>query len=109
MRPSISREFSVNQGMGLYLQLYNFGIDQSSLLPDLTVDYRVFRDNRTVLEVSDPDGESVHFFSGRRVVLVRPLPVNLLEPGNYRVEVHVRDGILNQELSSSEQFVLASQ
>jgi GWxTD domain-containing protein len=109
MRPSISKEFSVSQGMGLYLQLYNFGIDQSSLLPDLTVDYRVFKDDRTVLEVSDPTGESVHFFSGRRVVLVRPLPVNLLEPGNYRVEVHVRDGILNQELSSSEHFVLSPQ
>jgi len=108
VRPSLSREFPQNQSLGLYLQLYNFGIDQASLAPSLTAEYKVFRGNKPVLEMTDNSGASVRFFSGQRIVLVRQLPVNLLDPGAYRVEVKVHDTIKNQDVSATDQFVLVA-
>ncbi len=99
LRPSLSHEFPANQSLGVYVQAYNFGIDQASLTPQLETHYRIFREGRKVLEVTDLDGSSVRTYSADRLVLVRQLPVNLLE-------VEVRDGIKNQRVVASSEFSL---
>jgi GWxTD domain-containing protein len=108
IRPSLSKVFPSNQSLGVYFQVYNFGVDQASFAPRLEAEYRVFRDNRLVLEVSDETGESVQLVSSGRVVLVRRLQVNLLDPGQYRIEVRVRDAIRDEELVMNDRFELVS-
>lgn len=108
IRPSMSKAFSVDKSLGVYFQLYNFGIDQSSLTPRITAHFKVSKGSRTVLELTDDGGESVHFFSGSRIILIRDLQVNLLEPGDYRVEVRVEDLIKNEEILISDTFKLTA-
>ncbi len=108
IRPSLSKVFPLNQSLGVYFQVYNFGLDQTSFAPDLAADYRVFRDDRLVLEVSDEAGESIQLVSSGRLVLVRRLQVNLLDPGRYRLEVRVRDAIKGEELVVNDRFELVS-
>jgi hypothetical protein len=106
LRPSLNKTFSFNQSLGVYLQVYNFGIDQTSLAPNIESNFRIYRGDRMVLEIEDPDQRSIHFFSSGRIVLVRQLQVNLLSPGDYRLEVQVRDLIKDEEITATDRFKL---
>ena len=104
IRPSVRKVFSVASPLAVYFQLYNVGIDQTSLRPSLQVSYTVLRSGEPVVEVIDEEGESVQFFSDQRVVLIRKLPVESLESGDYRVKVTVRDEITNQVVTVRDNF-----
>lgn len=107
VRPNLSKTFAAQSPLAVYLQLYNTGIDQTTLTPSLSVTYKVLDQNdQTVLEVMDESGESIQFFSGQRVVLIKDLPVQQLQPGSYRLQVEVRDRIKNEVVSSKDSFEL---
>lgn len=108
VRPSLSKVFPANGNLGVYLQVYNTGIDQTTLAPSLRVNYRVMKDDRPVLDVVDESGESIQFFSGQRVVLIKGLPVAGLEPGKYRVEIEIQDRIADQSITAQEEFQLTA-
>ena len=104
VRPSLSKMFTGDNPVSVYLQVYNMGIDQASLSPSLEVGYAILRDGKPLGKVVDREGGSIHYFSGQRVVLVQTLPVGQLRPGDYRVEVEVRDNIRDQVVTASDNF-----
>ena len=106
VRPSLTNRFLLANPLGVYLQVYNASLDQSSRLPSLEIRYSIWRDGSHVREATDTSLNSVQFSSGRRIVLVKPLPIDDLAPGKYRVKVTVRDRILDQAVSASEEFEL---
>ncbi|MGH9339821.1 MAG: GWxTD domain-containing protein [Acidobacteriota bacterium] len=108
IRPNLSKTFSLADRIGVYMQLYNFGMDQTSLAPGIETQFKVLKDAKIILEVEDRNGEWVHFFSGQRIVLVRDLPTSLLDPGTYKLEVIIRDLIKGQEVTLVDQFHLTS-
>ena len=104
VRPSLSKTFSGDNPVSVYLQVYNVGIDQASLTPSLEVGYTILRGGEPLGKVVDGKGRSIHYFSGQRVVLVQTLPVGQLKPGDYRVEVEVRDNIRDQVVTANDTF-----
>lgn len=104
IRPSLNRVFNINRPIGLYFQLYNLSFDQSTLEPALTVNYEVRRDGQTVWESVDKEGKSIQFFSERRTVLIRDLPVDQLVPGAYQVVVKATDRITDQTVTVADRF-----
>jgi len=104
VRPNLKKAFRPRDPFWVYLQLYNAGLDQSTLAPSLKVTYRIFCNERRMLEIVDQSGETVQFFSGQRVVLTSQLPISNLKPGAYRVEVAVEDRISQQSTKTSEVF-----
>ncbi len=104
IRPSVTQVFSAANPLAVYFQLYNVAIDQTSLMPSVQVSYTVLRGGKPVVEVIDEEGESVHFFSPERVVIIRKLPVENFEAGDYRVKVTIRDKIKNQVVTIREAF-----
>ncbi len=105
IRPSLTRSFQAVGDMAVYLQLYNTGVDQTTLAPSISVNYRVVDDQgRAVMELEDDAGESVQFFSGQRVVLIKQFNLAKLSPGRYTVQIQVRDRIRNEDLSLSGRF-----
>ncbi|MDA2929893.1 GWxTD domain-containing protein [Acidobacteria bacterium AH-259-O06] len=107
IRPSLSKSFSLDKSVSVYLQVYNAGIDQTTLAPSIEAIYRIFRGEKPVLELTD-NGESVQYFSGQRVVLLKTLPIVVLETGEYRIEVQVRDHINDQAITVADQFQLTA-
>ncbi len=93
IRPSIDKSFSKKLPLGVYLHLYNFGMDQSSNTPQMQVAYRISRDGEVIGEATDSRGESIQFFSDRRMVLLKRLNLRSLKPGKYRLEVEVWDQV----------------
>ncbi|HXK61597.1 MAG TPA: GWxTD domain-containing protein [Acidobacteriota bacterium] len=104
IRPSLRKTFTNDRPLGVYLQLYNVGLDQANLAPALAVSYKIIRDGETVVEVTEESGESVQYFSGQRVVLIKSLPIKDLQPGRYTVAVEVKDLINNQDLNLQDNF-----
>ncbi len=105
IRPSVDKIFSPADPLNVYLQLYNMGIDQTSLAPSLVVTYRILDKNgELLLQLEDDQGASVQFVSGQRVVLIRQFQLDNFEPGPYVVEVGIRDRIKDQSIQVSERF-----
>ncbi|PYV81084.1 MAG: hypothetical protein DMG05_30525 [Acidobacteria bacterium] len=98
--------FLPSDPLGVYLQLYNVGSDQSTLAPVLLVTYSITGQGRVLREVIDRRGESTQFYSGQRLVLIKGLSLNGLNPGEYVLKVHVRDAISQRELSLSSGFAV---
>ena len=93
VRPSIDKVFLPSDPLGVYLQLYHFGLDQSTNAPFVQVTYTITSQGKVLREVIDRRGESIQFASGQRLVLIKGLSLKGLNPGEYVLKVHVRDGI----------------
>jgi hypothetical protein len=106
IRPNLRNRFPLQNQLRAYVQLYNVGLDQSTLAPALTVSYRISRDSQPVVEWIEQGGESVDYFSQARVILLKTLRTENLEPGRYQLAVDVRDQINNQSTSVSQEFEL---
>lgn len=104
IRPSLDNQFTTGDELGIYLQLYNVAFDQSTLAPGLEIRYRILAEGRPLVELSDTAGDSIHFFSGQRVVLLKVLRLTQLKPGKYELEVEVRDRLQDASLVKKERF-----
>ncbi len=104
IRPSITKNFSRKLPLGIYLHLYNFGMDQSSNSPELEVNYKIRRGGQVVQEATDSEGESIQFVSEQRMVLIKLLDLSDLEPGSYRIEVEAWDQLSDAKARVEDNF-----
>ena len=104
IHPSVDNTFTAGGPIGAYLQLYNAGLDQSVMAPSLRITYRILRQGDPVIEVVVEGDESVFWYSDRRVVLIRALPVRNLGPDRYDLEVEIHDRVRNQRLTLADRF-----
>ncbi|MCH8819383.1 MAG: GWxTD domain-containing protein [Acidobacteria bacterium] len=106
VRPSVGNIFSRENALGVYLQLYHLGIDQTTQTPWVENRYRIFRDDEIVLEVAGERGEGIRIYSDWRTVLVKALPVEGMQAGEYRLQVDIHDRIRDESLMLEETFEL---
>jgi hypothetical protein len=100
----MEKVFSNSDPLGLYFHLYSVQLEQSLMQPSLELVYQLYRGEERVQESIDSTGNSVQFFSGQRVVIVRSLSLQALPAGRYRVVVKARDRLTEQEVKLSETF-----
>jgi GWxTD domain-containing protein len=102
--PNVSGTFKRGQEVGIYMQVYNAGIDQTTLRPSVDVDYVLMKDGKEVFkQAEDWRGSDA---SGQRLTLARLLPTNTLAPGEYEVAVRVHDKVSGQSLAPSQKFTV---
>lgn len=87
--PNLSAVYRQGQEVGLYLQVYNAGIDQTTLRPAVEVDYILTKDGKELLrQKEDWSGLSD---SGQRLTLARLLPTSAMALGVYEIKVQIKD------------------
>ena len=102
--PNVSGTFKRGQEVGIYMQVYNAGIDQTTLRPSVDVDYVLLKDGKEIFkQAEDWRGSSD---SGQRLTLARLLPTAALAPGEYEIAVRVHDKVSGQSLSPSQKFTV---
>jgi GWxTD domain-containing protein len=102
--PNVSGSYKRGQAVGVYMQVYNAGIDQTTLRPSVDVEYALLRDGKEIVkQAEDWSGMSD---SGQRLTLARLIDTNGLTPGEYQVSIRIRDRVSGQTLSPSEKFTL---
>ena len=89
--PNLSGSYKQGQAVGVYLQVYNAEIDQTTLRPAVDVEYVLTKSGKEVLrQKEDWSGMSD---SGQRLTLARLLPTDSLPAGDYELKVLTRDRV----------------
>lgn len=102
--PNVSGSYRRGQPVGVYLQVYNAGIDQTTLRPSVDVEYALSKDGKELgKQQEDWRGMSD---SGQRLTLARLVDTSGLAPGEYQITIRIRDRVTGQTLSPSEKFTV---
>jgi len=102
--PNVSGIYHQGQPVGIYLQVYNAGIDQTTLRPSVDVEYALQKDGKEVgKQAEDWHGMSD---SGQRLTLARLIDTRSLSPGEYEVSIRIRDRVTGQTLAPSAKFTV---
>src|SRR5437588_4194429 len=97
--PNVSGTYHRGAPIGLYMQIYNAGIDQTTLRPSVDVEYALMKDGKELgKQMEDWRGNSD---SGQRLTLAKLIDSRGMAPGDYTVEIRVRDHVSGQALVQS--------
>ena len=102
--PNLSANYKKGQEVGIYMQVYNAGIDQTTLRPSVDVQYVLTRDGKEIL--NQPENWEGLSDSGQRLTLARLLPTNTMPVGNYEIKVKIKDRVSGQLLEKSSKFTV---
>src|SRR5436309_4801264 len=102
--PNVSSTFHRGSPVGLYMQIYNAGIDQTTLRPSVDVEYALMKDGKELgKQMEDWRGNSD---SGQRLTLAKLIDSRGMAPGDYSIEVRVRDRVSGQSLVQTAKFTV---
>jgi GWxTD domain-containing protein len=102
--PNVSGTYHRGAPVGVYMQIYNAGIDQTTLRPSVDVEYALMKDGKELGKQSeDWRGNSD---SGQRLTLAKLIDSRALAPGDYTAEIRVRDHVSGQSLVQSAKFTI---
>ncbi len=102
--PNLAGNYKRGQQVGLYLQVYNAGVDQTTLRPAVDVEYVVTKGGKEILrQAEDWSGLSD---SGQRLTLARLLPTDNLERGEYEVKILTKDRVGGQVIENKGKFTI---
>ena len=102
--PNLGSTYRKGQEVGIYLQVYNAGIDQTTLRPAVDVSYILTRGGKVVLQ--QPEDWTGLSDSGQRLTLARLLQTEQLEAGDYEIKIQIKDRVGNQTLEPAGKFTI---
>jgi len=102
--PNLSGIYKQGQEIGVYLQVYNAGIDQTTLRPSSDVEYVLIQDGKVVMR--QPEDWSGLSESGNRLTVARLLPTIDLQPGDYEIKVLIKDRVGGQVIENKGKFTI---
>jgi len=105
--PNVSGVYKRGQPVGIYLQVYNAGIDQTTLRPSVDVEYVLSKDGKELGKQSE-DWRGMSD-SGQRLTLARLIDTRGLGAGEYEIAIRIRDRVTGQSLSPAQKFSVTQQ
>jgi len=102
--PNVARTYRKGEPVGIYMQVYNAGIDQTTLRPSVDVDYVLLKDGKELGKM--PEDWRGLSDAGQRLTLARMITSDKLVPGEYELMVRIKDRVSGQSLSPSEKFTV---
>jgi GWxTD domain-containing protein len=103
--PNLTRVFRRNDPVGIYLQVYNAAVDQTTLRPAADAEYVLLKDGKEVTRQLE-DWRQIND-AGQRLTLTRLIDTRSLAPGDYEIQVRIRDHVTGQTISPSTTFTIA--
>ncbi|HEX8161804.1 MAG TPA: GWxTD domain-containing protein [Pyrinomonadaceae bacterium] len=102
--PNLAASYHRGEPVGIYLQVYNAGIDQTTLRPSVDVDYVVAKGGKEIGKIAE-DWRGMSD-AGQRLTLAKLLGTERLAPGDYQITVNIRDRVSGQSLSPTAKFTV---
>ena len=100
--PNISGVYRKGSPVGVYMQIYNAGVDQTALRPSVDVEYALLKNGKELgKQAEDWRGMGN---SGQRLTLARLIDTRGLQTGEYEIQVRIRDHVTGQQLSPAGKF-----
>jgi GWxTD domain-containing protein len=109
VRPRMDNAFKRTDKLGIYMQLYNFDVDELTKKPNGTVTYEITKagtkDN--ILPPEYSTDEVAKLPGGASQIIVRKLlPLKDVDPGTYNLKITVFDKKRNQTLTRTTTFTV---
>lgn len=102
--PNLGGVYKQGQEVGIYLQVYNAEIDQTTLRPAVDVTYILTKDGKEVhRQIEDWTGLSD---SGQRLTLARLLPTTNMPTGEYNIRIEIKDRVNGQLIKNEDKFTI---
>jgi GWxTD domain-containing protein len=98
--PNLSGTYKKGQEVGVYLQVYNAGIDQTTLRPAVDVEYVLTKGGKEVFR--QPEDWSGLSDSGQRLTLARLLPTDFMPLCDYELNIVIKDRVSGQVLKDDK-------
>ncbi len=102
--PNLSGVYKKGQPVGIYMQIYNAGVDQTTLRPSVDVNYVLMKGGKEVM--NQPENWEGLSDSGQRLTLARLLNTDQLTAGDYEVKVKIKDRVSGQYKEGSAKFTV---
>jgi GWxTD domain-containing protein len=102
--PNVSAHYKRGQEVGIYMQVYNAGIDETTLRPSVDVVYSLVKDGKEIFKQSEDWGGMSD--AGQRLTLAKLLPTDGLTPGEYKMVIHIKDRVSGQTLNPEAAFTV---
>ena len=98
--------FKRGEKLNIWMQVYNLAVDEKNGKSDASVEFDVVQEGtkKTVLHGTQP-ADMTRSATGQ-LTLEKTFPANGLEPGIYRLKVHVRDQIAKQGVEPEAIFTI---
>lgn len=100
--PNLSGIYRKGQEVGVYMQVYNAGIDQTTLRPAVDVEYVLTKGGKEILR--QPENWEGLSDSGQRLTLARLLSTANLTNGDYELKVRIKDRVSGQTMERADKF-----
>lgn len=106
VRPSVGDVFVHNQNryLGIYMQVYNLGVNPKTHRPNAQIQYNLMKDGKTIFTTTEQAADIKD--ASNQVTIQKTMPLQPLAPGDYTVAVKVTDNIKNKSIDSHAAFVV---
>ena len=104
VRPKLDAEFTSNERLGIYMQVYNLKPDEKTHKSSATFQYTVKKGNDQVLQFKETSADMKQ--TGDQVTIERLLPLSTLQPGKYSLEIVATDTLSNKTVSKTADFIV---
>ena len=102
--PNLSGTYRRSEPVGVYLQVYNASIDQTTLKPAADAEYVLLKDGKELSRQVE-DWRQLND-AGQRLTLSRLIDTRTLAPGEYQIQINIRDHVSGQTISPSAKFTI---
>ena len=104
VRPRLSQEFSSAEKLGIFLQLYNLKLDETSHKTSVSVAYRITKAQQEIWRAVE-SADHLHQ-GGEQLTIERFIPIDALLPGRYTIEVTAIDLLTNETVIRTADFTV---
>jgi GWxTD domain-containing protein len=102
VRPSVNQVFTQSQNLGIYMQVYNLGLDPKTHQPSANIEYQISKDGKTVLNQTESTASIKD--AAEQVTLEKTMPAKLLQPGKYTLQIKITDRVKDQTDTQTTNF-----
>lgn len=102
VRPAVNEEFTRQERMGIYLQVYNLGVDEQTHRPNATIAYDILQGDKNVFHYAETTAELDR--AGQQITIEKVLSLESLQPGEYKLQIKVTDQVRNQSINPTARF-----
>jgi GWxTD domain-containing protein len=109
VRPRLDGDFTPQDKLGIYMQVYNLKPDEQTHKSNATFLYTVKKagdkaDQPAIMQFKETSADMKQ--TGDQITIERLLPLATLAPGKYTLEVSATDALANQTISRSAEFTV---
>ncbi|HEU0184336.1 MAG TPA: GWxTD domain-containing protein [Blastocatellia bacterium] len=100
--PNATGVYKQDQTLGIYMQVYNVGMDQATLRPSVDIEYVITQKDKEIMRIKEDGKNGLSSINSRQMTLARLIQLKDFKPGFYDVQVVIKDNVLNQTITTDK-------